>query len=64
MALHLPFWSLKTRFGLEPGRDANPVPTTPLADDLGTAPSGPDKCMEYTRKIIKFRLVFLCLFVQ
>ena len=36
MALHLPTGPLKTRY-----RDANPVPSSPLADDLATAPSGP-----------------------
>ena len=34
VALHLPMGPLKTR-------DANPVPTSPLADDIPTAPSGP-----------------------
>ena len=34
MALHLPIGPLKTRSGLEP------VPTSPLADDIVTAPSG------------------------
>ena len=35
MAIHLSIGSLKTRSGLEP------VPTSPLADDITTAPSGP-----------------------
>ena len=35
MAIHLPIGPLKTRSGLEP------VPTSPLADDITTAPSGP-----------------------
>ena len=34
MALRLPIGPLKTR-------DANPIPTSPLADDLATATSGP-----------------------
>ena len=40
MAIHLPIGSLKTRSGLELPR-ANRVPTSPLADDITTAPSGP-----------------------
>ena len=34
MAIHLPI-------GLERYRDANPVPTSPLLDDITSAPSGP-----------------------
>ena len=41
MALHLPNEHLKPRSGLENIRDANSVPTSPLADNLATAPSGP-----------------------
>ena len=41
MALHLLIGSFKTRSGLSWYRDANPVPTSPLADDLATAPLGP-----------------------
>ena len=44
VALHLPIGPLKTRSGSEPVprcRVANPVPTSPLADDIATAPSGP-----------------------
>ena len=40
MAIHLPIGSLKTRSGLEPLPRMNPVPTSPLADDITTAPSG------------------------
>ena len=36
MALHLPDGSLKIRSGLERYRDANQVPTSPLADDMAT----------------------------
>ena len=39
MALHLPIEPLKPALGWS--RDTNPVPTSPLADDLATAPSGP-----------------------
>ena len=38
MAIHLPIGPLKS-WSLH--RDANPVPTSPLADDVTTAPSGP-----------------------
>ena len=41
MTLHLPIGSLTTRLGWSRYRDANPVPTSPLADDITTAPSGP-----------------------
>ena len=41
MALHLPTGPLKTRSGLE----SNPLPTSLLAFDFATAPSGP---VEYT----------------
>ena len=40
MAYYLPIGPLKTRSGMEPYRDANPVPSTPLTDDIATAPSG------------------------
>ena len=38
MALRLPIGPLKLR-------DANPVPTSPLADDSATVPSGPVKSL-------------------
>ena len=39
VALHLPIGSLKTYSVLvRKNRDANPIPTNPLADDLATAP--------------------------
>ena len=41
MALHLPIGRLKTALGWNPYRDANPVPTSPIADDIATVPSGP-----------------------
>ena len=42
MALHLPIGPLKQPAqGWSRYRDANPVPTSPLADDIATAPSGP-----------------------
>ena len=41
MALHLPTGRLKTRLGMSRHRDANPVPTSPLADDLDTGTLGP-----------------------
>ena len=43
MAVHLLIGHLKTRSGLDwiRYRDANPVPTSSLADDTATAPSGP-----------------------
>ena len=41
MALHLTIGSLKTRPGWIRYPEANPVPTSPLADDIATAPSGP-----------------------
>ena len=42
MVLHLPTGPLKTRSGLELVRGyTNPVPTSPIADDIATAPSGP-----------------------
>ena len=40
MAIHLPIGSLKTTLGWSRYRDANPVPTSPLSDDITTAPSG------------------------
>ena len=40
MALHLPIRTLKTSSGLEPVSRSIPVPTSPLADDITTAPSG------------------------
>ena len=40
MAIHLSIRSLKPRSGLEPYRDANPVPTSPLGEDITSAPSG------------------------
>ena len=52
MALHLPNGPLKTRSGLDQYRDVNPVPTSPLADDIATAPSGP---------VRPYRRLFLCL---
>ena len=41
MAIHLPIGSVKTCSVLEPDTDANPVPTSPLANDITTVPSGP-----------------------
>ena len=42
MALHLPIESLKKPpLSWSRYRDENPVPTSPLADDVTTAPSGP-----------------------
>ena len=43
VALHLPIGPLKICSGLKPccSGDVNPVPTSPLADGLATAPSGP-----------------------
>ena len=41
MGLYLPIGSLKTRPGWRRYRDANPVPTSPLDNDLATVPSGP-----------------------
>ena len=41
MALHLPSAPLKTALCWSRYRDANPVPTSSLADDIATAPSGP-----------------------
>ena len=43
MALHLPTGPLKKKPALGKSwyRDANPVHTKPVADDLATAPSGP-----------------------
>ena len=41
MALHLPIGLLKPALGWSRYRDANPVPTSPLADDITTAPSVP-----------------------
>ena len=38
VALHLPTGPLKAR-------DTNPVPTSPLADGIATAPSGPAACI-------------------
>ena len=40
VALHLLIGPLKNCFGLEPVRDAIPVPNSPLGDDIATAPSG------------------------
>ena len=41
VAIHQPIGSLKTHSGLDQYRDANQVPTSPLADDVTTAPLGP-----------------------
>ena len=41
MAIHLPIGPLKTRSGWSRYRDANPIPTSQLAHDITTAPSGP-----------------------
>ena len=41
MALHILIGPLRTHAGLEPVRDAKPVPNSPLADDLTTVPLGP-----------------------
>ena len=41
VALHLLIGSLKTALGWSPYQDVNPVPTSPLADVITTAPSGP-----------------------
>ena len=41
MAIHLPIGPLKTTLGWSRYQDTNPVPTSPLADDITTAPSGP-----------------------
>ena len=40
---------LKTCSGLEPLQDANPVPTSLLADDLATAPLGGARCSSVVR---------------
>ena len=53
MALHLPVGPLKTRSGLEPVRDANPVPTSPFADDITTAPSRP---VSFLSRVVTFIL--------
>ena len=39
VAIHLPIGPLKLAWSRY--RDTNPVPTSPLADDITTAPSGP-----------------------
>ena len=39
MALHPPTGPLTTHLGWSRYRDANPEPTSPLGDDLATAPS-------------------------
>ena len=41
VALHLPIGPLNTSSGLERYRDTNPVPTSPLADDITTTSLGP-----------------------
>ena len=41
VAIHLPTGSLKPALGWSRYRDENPVPTSPLACDLATAPSRP-----------------------
>ena len=50
MAIHLDIGSLKTLLGWSWYRDANPVSTSPLADDITTAPSGPGFLNARTRK--------------
>ena len=62
MALYLPIVLLKIQY-----RDANPVPTSPLDDDLATAPSGPAMLLhnhivnsKYVNTIIESRLDFVC----
>ena len=42
MTLHLPIWAFKNHaLCWSRYRDANPVPTSPLADDVAIAPLGP-----------------------
>ena len=41
MALHLTTGHLKPRHGWSRYRDANPVHTSPLIDNIATTPSGP-----------------------
>ena len=51
MALRLPIGSLKTRSVLEPVSRLDPIPTSPLADDIANAPSGP-VCTQQTANTI------------
>ena len=44
VAIHLPIGSLKTCSGLERYRDVNPVPTSPLTNDIATALLRPVFC--------------------
>ena len=44
MVSHLPIGLFKLRSGLEPVPRSNPVPTSPLIDDLATEPFGPAVC--------------------
>ena len=55
MAIHQPIGPLKTRSGLEPVPRYDPVPTSPLADDITTVPSGP---VVNVRNTITFILVY------
>ena len=56
MAIHLPIGPLKTR-------DTNLVPTSPLANDLATAPSGPlsEHSSEKLTSLFLRLLVYCCL---
>ena len=47
VVLYLPIVPLQTRSGWSRYQDANPVPTSPLADDIGTTPSGPLDAGQY-----------------
>ena len=58
VALHLPNVPFKkSALGWSRYRDTNSVPTSPLADDIATAPSGPGLVINHERMFIYSCLV-------
>ena len=63
VALHLPtvFFVYKQALCWSRYRDANPVPTSPLADDLATEQSGPvRRYITYNNNVL---IIFIYLFI-
>ena len=65
VAIHLPIGPLKTRCGWSQYRDANTVPTNPLADDIATAPSAPViyVCMHVCMYVRTYACLYVCMYV-
>ena len=61
MAIHLPIGPLKTRSGLEQYRDTNSVPTSPVADDITTAPSGSVTALiDAKQSMLQLKMGYIC----